>query len=141
MSNPFKHIDENITNSNMTMLMACEQKVNQSYIMVIVATFDELMLRNDVCLLSFSEIHTWIKKNVKHSWKVWRIKEVDWGSSPSVPHVLHQATTSLMAQRWKEIKGDTFWALDSDCRKAPSCDGRHGRIRSRIGAFKYFLEP
>jgi hypothetical protein len=125
----------------MTMLMACEQKVNQSYIMVIVATFDELMLRNDVCLLSFSEIHTWIKKNVKHSWKVWRIKEVDWGSSPSVPHVLHQATTSLMAQRWKEIKGDTFWALDSDCRKAPSCDGRHGRIRSRIGAFKYFLEP
>jgi hypothetical protein len=71
------------------MLMACEQKVNQSYIMVIVATFDELMLRNDVCLLSFSEIRTWIKKNVKHSWKVWRIKEVDWGSSPSVPHVLH----------------------------------------------------
>jgi hypothetical protein len=32
--------------------------------MVIVATFDELMLRNDVCLLSFSEIRTWIKKNV-----------------------------------------------------------------------------
>jgi hypothetical protein len=59
------------------MLMACEQKVNQFYIMVIVATFDELMLRNDVCLLSFLEIHTWIKKNVKHSWKVWRIKEVD----------------------------------------------------------------
>jgi hypothetical protein len=133
--------DEDITNSNMTMLMSCEQKVNQSYIMVIVATFDELMLHNDVCLLSFSEIHTWIKKNVKHSWKVWRIKEVDWGSSPSVPHVLHQATTSLMARRWKEIRGNTFWALDSDCRKAPSCDGRHGRIRSRIGEFKYFLEP
>jgi hypothetical protein len=109
--------------------------------MVIVATFDELMLRNDVCLLSFSEIRTWIKNNVKHSWKVWRIKEVDWGSSLSVSHVLHQATTSLMAQRWKEIKGDTFWTLDSDCRKAPSCDGRHSRIRSQIGVFKYFLEP
>jgi hypothetical protein len=66
--------DEDITNSNMTMLMACEQKVNQSYIMVMVATFDELMLCNDVYLLSFSEINTWIKKNVKHSWKVWRIK-------------------------------------------------------------------
>jgi hypothetical protein len=33
--------DEDITNSNMTMLMACEQNVNQSYIMVIVFTFDE----------------------------------------------------------------------------------------------------
>jgi hypothetical protein len=117
------------------MLMACEQKVNQSYIMIIVATFDELMLRNDVCLLSFSKIHTWIKMNVKHSWKGWRIKEVDWGSSPSAPHALHQATTSLMAQRWKEIKGNTFWALVSDCMTNPTCNRRHDLIQSPFGTF------
>ena len=84
--------------------MACKQKVNQSYIMIIVATFDELMLRHDVYSLPFSEIHTWKKKkSARHTWKAWRTKEVDWGPSPSVPHVLHQATTSLWAQRWKEI--------------------------------------
>ena len=35
--------------------------------MIIVATFDELMLRHDVCSLSFSEIHTWIKKSARHN--------------------------------------------------------------------------
>src|SRR6187551_3747267 len=30
--------------------------------------------------------------------------------------------------------------LDSDCRKTSTCDGRYGRIRTRIGAFKYFTE-
>jgi hypothetical protein len=39
------------------------------------------------------------------------------------------------------IKEKDSRRLDSDCRKAPCCDGRHGRTRSRIGAFKYFLEP
>lgn len=61
--------DEDITSLDMTILMACKQKVNQSYIMIIVATFDELMLRHDVCSLSFSEIHTWIKKSARHTWK------------------------------------------------------------------------
>jgi hypothetical protein len=32
------------------------------FIMIVFDTFDDLMLRHDVCLLSFSEIHTWIKK-------------------------------------------------------------------------------
>ena len=30
--------------------------------------------------------------------------------------------------------------LDSDCRKASTYDGRHGRIRTQIGEFKYFKE-
>src|SRR6266540_6303929 len=30
--------------------------------------------------------------------------------------------------------------LDLDCRTAPTRDGHHGRIRTRIGAFKYFTE-
>ena len=47
--------------------------------------------------------------SVKHTWKVCRTKEVDWGPSPSIPNVLHQATTSLLAQGKKEIKSNTFW--------------------------------
>src|SRR5688572_4522251 len=67
------------------------------------------MLHHDLYSLSISEIHTWIKNSVKHTWKVWRTKEVDWGPSPSIPNVLHQATTSLLAQEKKEIQSNMFW--------------------------------
>ena len=77
--------------------------------MIVFDTFDELMLHHDVCSLSFSEIHTWIKKSVKDTWKAWRTKEVDWGPSTSIPNVLHQDTTSLLVQGKKEIKSNTFW--------------------------------
>jgi hypothetical protein len=30
--------------------------------------------------------------------------------------------------------------LDSDCKIAQTCDGHHGHIQTRIGAFKYFME-
>ena len=30
--------------------------------------------------------------------------------------------------------------LDSDSRTAPTCDGHHGRIRTQIVVFKYFME-
>jgi hypothetical protein len=77
--------DENITSSDMTTVMAFKPKVNLSYIMIIFAKFDELMMCHDVCSLSFSEIHTRIKNSIKHTWKEWRTKEVDRGTSPSVP--------------------------------------------------------
>ena len=56
--------DEDIISSDMIILMTCKQKMNQSYIMIIIVRFNELMLRHDVCSLSFSEIHSWIKKSV-----------------------------------------------------------------------------
>ena len=40
-----------------------------------------------------------------------------------------------------EGEGEGLARADSDCRQVPTSDGRHGRIRSRIGAFKYSLEP
>jgi hypothetical protein len=42
------HIDEDITCSDMTILMSCRQKVNQSYIMITVSIFDESSLQHDV---------------------------------------------------------------------------------------------
>ncbi|XP_072148934.1 uncharacterized protein [Setaria viridis] len=57
-----------------------------------------------------------IKKSVKHTWKVWRIKEVYWGPIPSITNILHQATTSLLAHGNKEIKSNTFssWIRTSE---------------------------
>ena len=72
-------------------------------------TFDELMMHHDVCSLSVLEIQTWIKKSVKDTWKAWRTKEVDWRPSTGIPNVLHQDTTSLLAQVKKEIKSNMFW--------------------------------
>ena len=63
--------------------------------MIVFDTFDELMLRHDVGALSFSEIHTWIKNIIEHTWMAWRTKEVDWGLVPCIPIVLHQATMKL----------------------------------------------
>jgi hypothetical protein len=42
-------------------------KVKQFFVMIVFDIFDELVLHHDVCSLSFSEIHTWIKKSIKHT--------------------------------------------------------------------------
>ena len=64
---------------------------------------------NHISNFWFTEIHIWIKKSVKDTWKAWRTKEVDWGPSTSIPNVLNQDTTSLLAQGKKEIKSNMFW--------------------------------
>jgi hypothetical protein len=63
--------------------------------------------------------------------------QVDWGPNPSNPHALHEATTSLLAQRWKEIKANTFWAPDLDCMTRPTCNGRPTSYRLHLGRSLY----
>ena len=46
---------------------------------------------------------------------------------------------------WLGTRERTEWEkdsrrLDSDSRIAPTCDGHHSRVRTQIGAFKYFME-
>ena len=55
-----------------------------------------------VCTFSFSELLTWIKGRLDCIWKAWKVNEVDWRPSPSIPNVLRQTTTSLLAQVKKE---------------------------------------
>jgi hypothetical protein len=74
------------------------------------------MLHYDFYAFSFSGLLDWINPCVEITWKIWRTKEIDWGPSPSLPNVLHQATTSLLVQGKKESKSNMFWMLDSDCR-------------------------
>jgi hypothetical protein len=64
--------------------------------------FYGLMLHLEVRTFSFSELLTWINRGLDCVWKAWRVNEVDWGPSPSIPNVLHQATMSLLAQEKKK---------------------------------------
>jgi hypothetical protein len=123
-----------------TTLETFDLKVKPFFIMIVFDKFDELMLRHDTFSLLFSEIRTWIKKSIKHTWKAWGTKEVDWGPIPYIPNVLHQATTSLLVQEKKESKSNMFWMLDSDCRIEPNCNGRHGFIQTPIGVLLDFTE-
>jgi hypothetical protein len=116
-----------------TILVPSCPKVNQLYIKIKFDIFEQLMLHYDFCAFSFSELLDWIKPCVEIIWKIWRNKKIDWGPSPSHPNVLHQATTSLLVQRKKESKSNTFWMLDSDCRIELSCNGCHDFIRTLIG--------
>ena len=98
------------------------------------------MLHHDFCTFSFSEILALLMPSVEGTWKIWRTKEVDWGPSANISNVLHQVTTSLLAQGNKESKSNTFWMLDSDCRTDTTCDSCHDFIRTPFWTFKYFLE-
>jgi hypothetical protein len=53
--------DENITCSDMTMLMAPAAKVKLFHIVTTFDIFEELILRHKVCILLFVELLTWIK--------------------------------------------------------------------------------
>lgn len=127
--------DEDITSANMTMLTTSKLKVQPFYMRLIIDTFDELVLHHKVCVFSFSELLTWMKGRFNCIWKAWKVYEVDWGPSPSIPNVIHQATTSLLVEGKKESKSNTFWKMNSDCRRVPTCDGRHDFIRTPIGTF------
>jgi hypothetical protein len=132
--------DEDITSMDTTILVPSCPKVNQLHIKIKFDTFEQLMLHDDFCAFSFSELLDWIKPCVEITWKIWRTKEIDWGPSPSLPNVLHQATTSLLVQGKEESKSNTFWILDSDWRTEPSCNGCHDFIRTPIGEFLDFTE-
>lgn len=60
--------------------------------MSIFATFNGLMMGHDVCSISFSEIHRWTKKSVKHINKKWKIKEIDWSKCNPRPPPRHHVT-------------------------------------------------
>jgi hypothetical protein len=78
-----------------TILLPSCPKVNQLYIKIKFDTFEQLMLHYNFYAFSFSELLDRIKPCMEITWKIWRIKEIDWGPTPSLSNVLHQATTSL----------------------------------------------
>jgi hypothetical protein len=63
-----------------------DSKVKRFFIISVCNTFDEFMLRHDVCSISFSKVLTWIKKDIECLWKAWRTKYVDWGPNSTPPH-------------------------------------------------------
>jgi hypothetical protein len=39
-----------------------------------------------MCSMPFTEVLTWIKEDVDHAWKVWIMKQLDWGPNTSAPY-------------------------------------------------------
>ena len=127
--------DEDITSLDMTKIAPSKPKVKSIHVRFTFYIFDELLLHRKVCLLSFSEVLTWIKRWVDSTREAWMVHEVDWEPDLIVPNMLYQATTPLLAQGEKESKSNTYWWADSDCRTAPTCDGHHDSIRTPIWMF------
>jgi hypothetical protein len=69
--------DENITDSDMTMLIAHITKVKLFHIVTTFDIFEELVLRCKVCMFLLVELLTWIKKCVARTRKSLKNKEVD----------------------------------------------------------------
>jgi hypothetical protein len=89
---PCTYLDEDIIGSNMIILTTSKLKVQPFYMRLIIDTFDELVLHHKVCIFSFSELLTWMKRRFNCIWKEWMVNEVDWGPSPNIPNVIHQPT-------------------------------------------------
>jgi hypothetical protein len=100
--------DKDITWLYATLLETFDSKMKPFFIMIVFDTFDDLMLRHDVCLLSFSEIHTWIKKKYQTHMEGMEDQRNWLGIILCIPHVLHQATMKLLPKE-REIESNTFW--------------------------------
>ena len=87
------HPDEDIIGSDMTLLSTSKLKVKAFHVSFIFGRFYGLMLHLKVCTFSFSELLTWINGRFDCIVKTWKVNEVDWGPSASVPNILHQATS------------------------------------------------
>jgi len=81
-----------------TTLETFDSKVKPFFNMIVFDIFEQLMLHHDFCTFSFSEILALLMPSVEGTWKIWRTKEVDWGPSANISNILHQVTTSLLAQ-------------------------------------------
>jgi hypothetical protein len=97
-----------MTRSDTTTLKTSKRKVKSIHVRFTFYIFEQLRLHNDFCALSFSEVLAWIKGRFDCIWNAWKVNEVDWRPNLSVPNVLHQPTTSLLAQGKKESKSNTF---------------------------------
>jgi hypothetical protein len=64
-------------------VVAYDSKVKLFFSISIFNTCDEWMLHYDMCLMSFTEVLTWIKEGVDHAWKGWIMKQLDWGPNTS----------------------------------------------------------
>jgi hypothetical protein len=63
--------DEDIINMDTPTVVAYNLKVKVFFSKIIFNTCDQWTLHQDMCSMSFTEVHTWIKEGVDHAWKGW----------------------------------------------------------------------
>ena len=138
---PRPGLDEDITHSDTTTLASFHSKVNPFLNTIPFDIFDELLLRHDVCSLSFSEINTWIKKSAKHTWKAWRTKEVYWGPNPSVATSTTRPPRHFCPKEGKRSNPTRFGKAGFGLQESAELRRPPRAHTDSIGTFKYFLEP
>jgi hypothetical protein len=78
--------DEDITNMDTPLVVAYDSKVKLFFSIIIFNTCDEWMLHHDMCSMSFTEVFTWMKEGMDHTWKGSIMKHLDWGPNTSAPY-------------------------------------------------------
>ena len=93
----------------MATLCINQPKMNMLYIRFCCYIFEQTLLHNEFCVLSFAEVLAWAKQKRPSVRNAWMIEEVDWGSNQDLFQVFFHVTTSLLVHRRQEIKFYTFW--------------------------------
>jgi hypothetical protein len=78
--------DEDITNMDTPLVVAYDSKVKLFFSIIIFNTCDEWTLHHDMCSISFTDVFTWMKEGMDHTWKGSIMKHLDWGSNTSAPY-------------------------------------------------------
>jgi hypothetical protein len=128
----------------MTTLMVLKPKVNLSYIMIIFARFDELILHHDVCSLSFSTmmcVHCHFQKYIRGSKRVLNTHGRNRGPKRLIGdqvQVFPTPSTRPSCHFWlKDGKKSRQTHFERWIRTAT----HHHLVTDATGAFKYFLQP
>jgi hypothetical protein len=104
--------DEDITSSDMIILVTFDSKVKQFFIMSICNTFDELMMHHDVCSISFS------RKVLNAYGRHGGPNMFDRGPNPTPPHISPQDHHVTFRPRKERIKSNTFWKVGFGLQKS-----------------------
>jgi hypothetical protein len=79
--------DEGITNDmDTSIIVSYDSNVKLFFSIIIFNTCDKWTLHHDMYSMSFTEVLTWIKEGVDHTWKRWILKQLDWGPNTSASY-------------------------------------------------------
>jgi hypothetical protein len=67
-------------------VVAYNSKVKLFFSIIIFNICDKWTLHHDMCSMPFTEVLTWIKEGVNHTWKGWMMKQLDRGPNPCAPY-------------------------------------------------------
>jgi hypothetical protein len=121
-------------------VVAYDSKVKLFFSIVTFNTHDERTLHHDICSMSFTEEHTWIKEGMDHAWKGRIMKHLDWRPNTCAPY----ASTSSPRYLWyKDTRRPSlirFGKVDSDSINSPYQNHHRDHIQTPFWMFFIWKE-